>query len=78
MAFGLGGTEKQAAIHVALQQIGDTKDDLPERDSRIAVAWRVGASAQELHDATGLSGQELKAILVEQGEDPTRRGGGRR
>lgn len=79
MAFGLGGTEKRAAIHTAMQRIGDVADDPAERDRRIAAAWRIGGSAQELHDATGLSGEELRAIIVAQGEDPKgRRRGWRR
>jgi len=79
VAFGLGGTEKRAAIHTTLQRIGDVADDHEERDRRIATAWRIGASAQELHDATGLSGDELKTIIVQQGEDPKgRRRGWRR
>jgi hypothetical protein len=79
MAFGLGGTEKRAAIHTTLQRVSDASGDPAERDHRIATAWRIGASAQELHDATGLSGDELRSIIVAQGEDPNgRRRGWRR
>ncbi len=59
-----------------LQRIGDVGHDVVERDRRIAAAWSIGASAQELHDATGIPGKQLKSILQEQGQDTSRRARG--
>lgn len=61
------------AVLAMTQRIADAGSDIPARDERIVMAWNMGASAQELHDATGLSGDELKSILVNAGADPTRR-----
>jgi len=55
------------------QRITDAGSDTALRNERIAMAWTMGASAQELHDASGLSGDELKAVLIAAGEDPQRR-----
>lgn len=61
------------AVLAMTQRIADAGSDIPVRDERIAMAWNMGASAQELHDVTGLSGDELKSILVNAGADPKRR-----
>lgn len=64
--------EKTAAVAAILRSVSDADDD-SVRNERIAMAWTIGANAQELHDATGLPGEELKQILVEQGADPSER-----
>ena len=64
--------EQSVAIRSALARARMAKDDV-ERDHCLAAAWRIGADAQQLHDATGLSGEELKKILIAQGEDPSKR-----
>lgn len=61
------------AVLAMTQRITDAGSDVVVRNQRIAMAWNLGASAQELHDACGLSGAELKAVLVAEGADPARR-----
>jgi len=61
------------AMLAITQRIADVASNVPLRDERIVMAWNMGASAQELHDATGLSGDELKAVIVAAGADPKRR-----
>jgi hypothetical protein len=64
--------EKTAAVAAILRSVADADDD-SVRDERIAMAWTIGANAQELHDVTGLPGAELKRILLDQGADPSQR-----
>ena len=61
--------ERETAVHTILARLGDAGDDPAQRDPLIAKAWTLGANAQDLHDETGLSGQELKEILTQQGAD---------
>ncbi len=72
----LRSAEKARAVTTMLQRIADVGEDVGERDRRIAAAWTIGASAQELHDATGIPGAELKSILQSQGMDTSRRARG--
>lgn len=59
------------AITAILDAIASTHESPTLRDQRISAAWRIGATAEELHTATGLSGTELREIVTAQGADPT-------
>ncbi len=67
MVFGRR-VEQTGAVFTVLQRVRDAQDE-DERNRLLVSAWTVGATAQELHDATGLPGAELRSILEAAGVD---------